>query len=151
MQEDLLTRPQKFFIGAVLVLAEEALVKIKNLAQQQTEEHRLYIVENSIPEDYRAKIVMSADEALKQIEELANVLEIDKKTYDVRKKIVTYLLGIEDDFSDLRPHKLKGYGEVSPKLAQILEPWLAEFHKSIKSVLEILRASARKDTSQDQQ
>ena len=121
----------------VLVLAEETFVEIKNLAQQ-TEKHRLYIMENSIPVGHRAKLIIEADEALKQMEKLADILGLESETYDTRRMIFTRLLGLEEDFGDVKPQKLRGYGEVSTKLAQVLEPWLEQFNMLIKSMLKSL-------------
>jgi len=136
--EDLITEPQKRFLRIVLVLAEETFVEIKNLAQQQTEKHRLYVMENSIPVEHRTKLIIEADEALKQIEKLADILSLEGEAYDTRRMIFTHLLGLGEDFGDVRPKKLRGYGEVSPKLAQIIEHWLEKFNILIKSMLESL-------------
>jgi len=136
--EDLITEPQKRFLRIVLVLAEETFVEIKNLAQQQTEKHRLYVMENSIPVEHRTKLIIEADEALKQIEKLADILSLEGETYDTRRMIFARLLRLGEDFGDVQPQKLRGYGKVSTKLAQVLEPWLEQFNILIKSMLKSL-------------
>jgi len=148
--EDLMTDPQKRFLRVVLFLAEKTFIEIKNLAQQQTEKHRLYVMENHILEERRAKLLTEVDEALEQIEKLADILDLDREFHDISKIIFTRLLGLEEDFSDVRPKRLRGYGEVSPKLVQIIEPWLEEFNTLIRSMMESLRTPARKNTNNEQ-
>jgi len=139
MPENLITEAQRYFLKAILVLAEKTFVEIKNFAHLQTESYRLYSIENSIPEEHRSKLVAEADEAIKHIKKLADTLDLESKTYDIRKIMLTSLLSIQDDFWDMQPKKLKGYGEVSPELAKIIEPWLEEINILVKSMLKSLK------------
>lgn len=139
MSKDFITEPQKRFLRVVLVIAEETLVDIKRFAQQQPEKHRLYVTENSIPEENRAELVIKADEALKQIEKIADILDLERETRDASRLISARLSALWENFGDVRPKKLRGYGEVSPKLAQLLEPWLVQFSTLIDSMWELLR------------
>lgn len=142
MSKDFITEPQKRFLRVIFVIAEEMLVDIKRLAQQQPEKHRLYATENSIPEENRAELVIKADETLKQIEKLADILGLERETRDVSKLISARLSVLWENFGDVRPKKLRGYGEVSPKLVQLLEPWLEQFNMLIDSMQKLTQRTS---------
>jgi hypothetical protein len=56
--------------------------------------------------------------------------------------ILARLSGLWENFGDVRPKKLRGYGEVSPKLVQILEPWLKHFNMLIDSMGKLTQGTS---------
>lgn len=75
---------------------------------------------------------------LKEITELADRLELGKKTESNRTILLGELGGLWIDLQDMRVDKLKRYGDVSPELSQILTPVLNSLIRHVETMRYIV-------------
>jgi hypothetical protein len=126
----------------VLQEYEENLLQAKYWLAGYNESGALYHRELDMSGEDKIAVLEKIEAALNIIEHLAQALDLPRQGKDAARMIAARLNSAWVSLSDSHAHNLKGYGEVNPQLASILDP---EIDQLMQSALELGRIFEKKE------
>jgi|ERR1051326_7862145 hypothetical protein len=116
-----LNGPQRRKITTFLAFAERDLQQLRNLIAHPPKDLRLTRYGDPIPPSLAPKLEAATADAEKQLHKIAADLHLSSAEEPVRRAIYSALSLEEVDLHELRPKRLRGYGEVNKDTAYYLE------------------------------
>jgi len=121
--KNLLNSSQRISLQVSLRNFEERLRYAEHILDHPVEEEAILFRQHlDLPEEYRAGIKSQIKSALDQIRELREVFSLEVDEDDLARRIESELYISWENLMDVHAIKLRGYGEVHPGLAGILDP-----------------------------
>lgn len=117
----LLNDSQKFSIFVTLRTLEERLHEADAWLQGEEENGRLYHRTLTLPPEQREQARQRIAEALRVIDDLASMLDLDATSDNAGDHIRAGLSESWANLCDIRAKKLRRYGEVHPALSAVLD------------------------------
>jgi hypothetical protein len=139
---DLFNHSQRTRLLVVLQEYEENLLQAKHWLSGHQENGALYHRELDMSGEDKTVALEKIESALAIIQQLAQRLELPRQERDAAKMIAAQMNSAWVSLSDSHAHNLKGYGEVNPQLADIIDP---EIDQLVQSALELGRIFEKKD------
>ena len=121
---------------------EENLLQAKHWLDGYNESGALYHRELNISGEDKIAALEKIESALMIIEQLAQTLDLPHQEKDAAKMIAAQMNSAWVSLSDSHAHNLKGYGEVHPQLADILDPSIDQL---VQTALELGRIFEKKE------
>jgi hypothetical protein len=117
-----LNESQQSRIRITLTLLDEALVKFEEWAQGREVRSLLYVEENTLTPDERAKLLTAITEIRCTMRELRDDLNLEASPQDIAKTIrgQCYILWV--NVLEMTGKYLRGFGEPSQELVDYLDP-----------------------------
>jgi len=139
---DLFNHSQKTRLLVVLQEFEENLLQAKHWLSGYKENGSLYHKELDMPDEHKTTALEKIEAALVILQQLAQTLDLPRLEKDAAKMITAQMNSTWVSLSDSHAHNLKGYGEVNPQLANILDPGIDQL---VQSALELGRIFEKKE------
>jgi len=139
---DLFNRSQRTRLLVVLQEFEESLLQAKQWLSGYQENGALYHRELDMSGEDKTVALEKVEAALTNLQQLAQRLDLPRQKRDAARMIAAQMNSAWVSLSDSHAHNLKGYGEVNPQLASILDP---EIDQLAQSALELGRIFEKKE------
>ncbi len=116
-----LTPGQASALRASLYLLEQDLEEMERLLLQPERKGLLYTRHNDLSDSLRKELLGQVAHMKQQISSLVNTLGLQPEDQSCRRHLLSILSVRWSDLEDTRPHRLRGYGALSPELSDLLE------------------------------
>jgi len=140
--DNLLSAPQRASLAIVLRLLEQDLRQADKWLQGAEERGILYRRKLRLPPERRAIARRHIAAALKQIAELARTFDLQPVDDSPEATITAEMSERWANLCDARSDKLKRYGDVDPRLAQVLDPSLDRLIELTLALMSSIRNGA---------
>jgi hypothetical protein len=141
---DLLNPYQRNAVTVALRAFEEQLHQFDEWLQGREEVGILYRRQLSVSDATRALIQSKIAQALDCVAELASRLELELQEEDAAATLRAGASACWATLSDVRSNKLRGYGQVDPRLAPVLDPSI----EALSNLSLSLALALRSDTDE---
>jgi hypothetical protein len=118
-------------IGVSLGLLDQGLCEIRQWAEGHEYQSVLYHERNDLAPHQKMKILMVIGEIQGLIVDLRDLLNLDERIIEASRTIRAQCSMLWEQVSELQSRHLKGYGKVSPSLAESLDPKIKKIMESL--------------------
>jgi hypothetical protein len=133
-----LTEPQKRSLEVTLRLAEKALDSMQHLLGER-KAGILYRPVSGLAPGQQEELLALASQAKNIIGRLAADFGLEPVEEPLDQQLAAIFSSVWCDLEDVRPDKLKRYGDVDPTLGETLEPALAELIELVVRIADTAR------------
>lgn len=138
MPEDLLNRYQRDSIANTLRTLEMTLRRALSDLNSQ-DQGVLYQCEGALSDEDVDQVKHIVDIGLDEISMLAQSLALPVETRDNRAALLGQLSVLWGDLHEIRAESLRGYGQVNPALAPVLNPHVERLVELVMALMNLLR------------
>lgn len=131
-----LNTDQKRFLAATLMEIEEHLLRFEALIQSDETVTIFRRVSNPFPIKQRARILTLIEEIKKQLQAIRDAFNLPTETVDLRWSLSVTLLHLATNLEECEPKRLKAFGELDDKTAEVLVHHLRQLVQSIVAIQE---------------
>lgn len=133
-----LNEPQRKHLAVLLMMLEEAVAEVEQIAAAPAAQARLVAAERDVPPEFARLVRPYCERIRARLVALADQFGLEARSVSDARRIqallVISIVRIEDSFSG----KLRGYGKVDPSVAQHLDPALKEIRAMLSELAALL-------------
>ncbi len=139
MPEDLLNPYQRNSVAHTLRTLEMSLRGALSELDRR-EQGILYQCDTVLSEAQIGEMQRLIDAGLREIDALAQALALPTEAHDNRAALLGQLSVLWVDLHEVRATSLRGYGEVNPELAPVLNPHIERLIELVTALMSLLQA-----------
>ena len=142
----LLNHPQREHLAVMLAQMEDALDSVARLARTEPPTGRLTAYDDDVPPVFADRVGPTITRLRGRIAAIAAEFRLDGRRISRARSISALVTAALIHIEDSRARNLRGYGEIAPELASVLDPRLEELRGDwtvIKTAVDRLHSPGR--------
>ncbi|HMN15536.1 MAG TPA: hypothetical protein PKD55_24735 [Bellilinea sp.] len=149
--EDYLTESQKRSLTSSLYLFEKALRKAAQLLLEEDVDGIFFSRKSRLSPTKRQYIQKKIFQTLKELANFANQLGLNSTEESVENEIMADMSISWENLEECRSKRLKGYGELDPLVAQLVDPAIDHFARIALELSSLIIENTQEKREEDMQ
>lgn len=133
-----LTAPQKRFLSSCLISFEKSLRLTERLLKEDGETGILYFMKQPLSAGVRQKAQKRINKVLQELDNLVKKLDLEPIEERMERIIMAELSVSWADLMDARSKRLRGYGDIDPRIVEILDPGIESLSRAAMELNQLI-------------
>jgi hypothetical protein len=122
-----------------LLVVERDLHYVRNQLESDASRSASYFTRNDVSPETRRKVLAMTQIMLDEVERIMKKFDLESKEESVRRNILGVLSEVWTILEETRPERLKAYGSLSEREAELLVPHVQKLRRILDDIFQVLR------------